>query len=348
MYSVLRPLLFRLDAERAHGWTLRLLNAAHQLGILQLALPGAGAGAGAGSGAATGAGSSPVRLMGLTFPNRVGLAAGYDKNATCIDALGMLGFGFIEVGTVTPKPQPGNARPRIFRIREAQAVINRMGFPNEGVAALCARLRLRRFRGVCGVNIGKNAGTPLEQAEADYAACLQAVYPYADYVTVNVSSPNTVGLRELEQEGRLARLLESLLETRARLVREHSRRVPLLVKLSPDLSDEALAATAAVVGKLGIDGVVATNTTIQRPRVAGLPGAGEAGGLSGAPLLELATATVRKLRGHLGAGVPIIGVGGIASAACARQMLAAGADLMQIYTGLVYRGPRLVRELCQL
>ncbi len=334
MYSALRPLLFRLDAERAHRWTLKLLNAAHQLGILQLAVPRAGA--------------SPVELMGLSFPNRVGLAAGYDKNAVCVDALGALGFGFIEVGTVTPRPQPGNARPRIFRIRAAEAVINRMGFPNEGVAALCARLRLRRFAGVCGVNIGKNALTPLEQAEADYGACLRAVYPYADYVAVNVSSPNTAGLRELGEEARLARLLESLLETRSHLVTEHGRLVPLLVKLSPDLADEQLAATAAVVAKLRIDGVIATNTTIRRPQGVELPAAGEAGGLSGAPLLELATATVRKLRAALGARVPIIGVGGIGSAAGARQMFAAGADLVQLYTGLVYRGPRLVREICQL
>ncbi|MGB6451227.1 MAG: quinone-dependent dihydroorotate dehydrogenase [Steroidobacteraceae bacterium] len=338
MYSALRPLLFRLDAERAHRWTLKLLSAAHQLGVLQLALPNAGSGPGSGA----------VELMGLTFPNRVGLAAGYDKNAACVDALGTLGFGFIEVGTVTPKPQPGNARPRIFRIREAQAVVNRMGFPNEGVAALCAHLRLRRFRGVCGVNIGKNAATPLEQAEADYIACLRAVYPYADYVAVNVSSPNTAGLRELEREARLAPLLESLLETRSQLTQEHGRRVPLLVKLSPDLSDEELAATAAVIGKLKLEGVIATNTTIRRPSVADLPHAREAGGLSGAPLLELTMAAVRRLRTELGAEVPIIGVGGIGSAADALQMRAAGADLVQVYTGLVYRGPRLVRELSQL
>jgi dihydroorotate dehydrogenase len=334
MYSALLPLLSRLEAERAHRWTLRLLNAAHQLGILQLTAPSLRA--------------SPVELMGLTFANRVGLAAGFDKNAVCVDALATLGFGFIEVGTVTPNPQAGNPRPRIFRLREAQAVINRMGFPNEGVAAVCARLRLRRFRGVCGVNIGKNATTPLDRAEEDYAACLKAVYPYADYVALNVSSPNTAGLRDLQGEARLRPLLESLLEIRSRLAVQHGRRVPLLVKLSPDLADEDLRATASVIATLGVDGVIATNTTVRRPGVAGLPRADETGGLSGVPLFEMATAVVRKLRAELGAQVPIVGVGGIHSAQGAREMLAAGADLVQLYTGFVYRGPPLVRELSRL
>ncbi len=335
MYSrTVQPLLLRLDAERAHALTLRLLSTAHQLGVLQWSLPKPV--------------SRPLELMGMTFPNRVGLAAGFDKNATCVDALGMLGFGFIEVGTVTPRPQPGNARPRIWRIAQAQAVINRMGFPNHGVAALSARLRMRRFSGICGVNIGKNAATPLEQAGADYSACLRAVYPYADYVAVNVSSPNTAGLRELQQEAHLRALLGGLLEARWRLASEHGRRVPLLVKLSPDLSDEDLSAAATTIGALGIDGVIATNTTIQRRGVEAWPVAREAGGLSGAPLLPLATATVRKLRAQLGAHVAIIGVGGIHSAATAREMFAAGADLLQLYTGLVYRGPQLVRELSQV
>ncbi len=335
MYArTLQPLLLRLDAERAHALTLKLLTTAHQLGVLQIAVPRPTL--------------HPVELMGLRFPNRVGLAAGFDKNAACVDALGMLGFGFLEVGTVTPKPQQGNPRPRIFRIPEAQAVINRMGFPNEGVAALCARLRMRRFAGILGVNIGKNAATPLEDAGTDYAACLRAVYPHADYVAVNVSSPNTAGLRELQREAQLRPLLEGLLHARARLAQEHGRRVPLLVKLSPDMSDEELSSAAGTIGALGIDGVIATNTTVQRPGVEALQIARQAGGLSGAPLLALATAAVRKLRAHLGTRVAIIGVGGIHSAACAREMLAAGADLLQLYTGLVYQGPALVRELSQV
>jgi dihydroorotate dehydrogenase len=334
MYRVLQRLLLKLDAERAHAVTLRLLKAAHRLGVLNWSVPAAV--------------SRPVELMGLSFSNRVGLAAGFDKNAACVDALGALGFGFLELGTVTPRAQAGNPRPRIFRIPEAQAVINRMGFPNDGVAALCARLRMRRFKGICGVNIGKNAATPLEHAEADYAACLGAVYPYADYVAVNVSSPNTAGLRELQREGQLRALLESLLRLRSRLAVEHGRRVPLLVKLSPDLSDQQLASAAAIIGELHIDGVIATNTTIARPGLEQAPVARESGGLSGAPLLALATAAVRKLRAQLGSRVAIIGVGGIHSAASAREMLAAGADLLQLYTGLVYGGPQLVSELAQV
>lgn len=334
LYPLARASLFKMDAEDAHHLTLRALGAAGRTGLacaLSARVPDA-----------------PRTVMGLTFRNPVGLAAGLDKDGAAIDGLAALGFGFIEVGTVTPSAQPGNSRPRVFRLREAEAVINRMGFPNEGVAAVCARLRLRRFRGVCGVNIGKNAATPLERAEGDYAACLEAVYPYADYVAVNVSSPNTVGLRELEVEGRLRPLLERLLEIRARLGAEHGRRVPLLVKLSPDLSDEDLHSTASVIAALGLDGVIATNTTVRRPGVAGLPHAEELGGLSGAPLFAAAVATVRRLREALGARTAIIGVGGIASAEAAREMLAAGADLLQVYTGLVYRGPSLVRELSRL
>lgn len=332
MYAALQPLLMRLDPERAHALTLDLLRRAYGLGLLpQQRTSG-----------------TPVRRMGLEFANRVGLAAGFDKNGVCIDALGRLGFGFLELGTVTPRPQTGNPRPRVFRLREACAVINRMGFPNEGVDALAARLARRRFGGICGVNIGKNAATPLDLAGADYAACLQAIYAQADYVALNISSPNTAHLRELQQESRLAPLLESLLELRVRLAREHGRHVPLLVKLSPDLTDPDLTATARVIAGLGIEGVIATNTTLRRPGVEGHPRAGESGGLSGAPLLDLSLGAVRRLRGELGARATIIGVGGIDSAAAARAMLAAGADLVQIYTGLVYRGPRLVRELAAL
>ena len=332
MYAALQPLLMRLDPERAHALTLDLLRTAHRLRLLS---PPRAAG-------------RPVQRMGLEFANRVGLAAGFDKNGVCIDALGRLGFGFIEVGTITPRPQPGNPRPRVFRLRESRAVINRMGFPNEGLEALLARLARRQFRGICGVNIGKNAATPLDEAGADYAACLEAVYAQADYVALNISSPNTAGLRELQKQSRLAPLLESVLELRGRLALEHGRHVPLLVKLSPDLTDEELAATARIIGSLAIEGVIATNTTIRRPGLEGHRLAGEQGGLSGAPLLELSLGTVRRLRAELGKRAVIIGVGGIDSVSSAQAMLGAGADLVQVYTGLVYRGPRLIRELAML
>jgi len=332
MYGALQPLLMRLDPERAHALTLDVLRIADRLRMLPQPR----------------ASGISVERMGLRFANRVGLAAGFDKNGICIDALGRLGFGFIEVGTVTPRPQPGNTRPRVFRLRESHAVVNRMGFPNEGVEALAARLAQRRYRGICGVNIGKNAATPLDEAGADYAACLKAVYARADYVALNISSPNTLGLRELQQESRLAPLLESLLELRSRLATEHGRHVPLLVKLSPDLTDEDLAATARIIAALGIEGVIATNTTIRRPSLASHHGAGEQGGLSGTPLLELSLGAVRRLRAELGARTVIIGVGGIDSVAAARAMREAGADLFQVYTGLVYRGPRLVRELARI
>ncbi|MGH8218763.1 MAG: quinone-dependent dihydroorotate dehydrogenase, partial [Steroidobacteraceae bacterium] len=282
MYAAVQPLLMRLDPERAHTLTLDLLRTAHRLGLLPRPQPHAS--------------GSAIERMGLVFANRVGLAAGFDKNGVCIDALGRLGFGFIEVGTITPRPQPGNPRPRVFRLRESRAVINRLGFPNQGVEALAPRLAQRRFQGVCGVNIGKNAATPLDEAGADYAACLKAVYARADYVVLNISSPNTARLRELQQQSLLAPLLESLLELRGHLAREHGRHVPLLVKLSPDLTEEDLSATARIIGSLGVEGVIATNTTIRRPGLEGHPGASEPGGLSGTPLLELSLGAVRRLR----------------------------------------------------
>lgn len=332
MYAALQPLLMRLDPERAHAVTLDLLRIAHRLGLLSPVR----------------ASGRAVHRMGLEFANRVGLAAGFDKNGVCIDALGGLGFGFVEVGTITPRAQPGNPRPRVFRLRESRAVINRMGFPNEGLEALIARLARRQYRGVCGVNIGKNAATPLDEAGADYAACLQAVYAHADYVALNISSPNTARLRELQQQSRLTPLLEALLELRGRLAVEHGRHVPLLVKLSPDLSDEDLTATARLIGSLALEGVIATNTTIRRPGLEDQRGAAEQGGLSGAPLLPSSLETVRRLRAELGPRATIIGVGGIDSVSAAQSMLAAGADLIQVYTGLVYRGPRLIRELAAL
>jgi dihydroorotate dehydrogenase len=331
MYPLARSLLFALDAEQAHRLTLASLRVGHRLGLL--------------GHVAVAQSAPPVALMGLSFANRIGLAAGFDKNATCVDAMGALGFGFVEVGTLTPRPQTGNPRPRIFRLPQARAVINHMGFPNAGVAAAVTRLRRRRYTGVCGVNIGKNAATPLAQATSDYVTGLQTVYDCADYVSINISSPNTQGLRDLQQGEHLRPLLQALLETRAQLAQRVGWRVPLLVKLSPDLSATELATTAQVIRELELDGVIATNTTLDRAPVAGLPQAQLPGGLSGEPLRERSAAVVRRLRELLGPDMPLIGVGGISSAADAAAMLAAGADLVQVYTGLIYRGPGLVREL---
>jgi dihydroorotate dehydrogenase len=331
-YRALRPLLFALDAERAHQLTLSLLRAANRVAWRTcgpLLAP-----------------RGPVHLMGLEFPNRLGLAAGFDKSGSCVDALGALGFGFIEVGTVTPLPQAGNPRPRIKRILAQQAIVNNMGFPNEGVAATCERLARRRYAGVCGLNIGKNASTPLEAAVEDYVTCLTTAFGRVDYLAINVSSPNTTGLRELQMEAHLAPLLERLIDTRAGLMAQSGERLPLLLKLSPDLSATELEAAARTIATLGLDGVIATNSTVQRPLP--LPGGDAPGGLSGAPLRGLAVSTVRALRSLLGPEVPIIGVGGIGSIEAAGEMFAAGADLIQIYTALVYEGPGLVRELAQL
>src|ERR1700761_7875076 len=306
MYGLARALLFALDAETAHHLTLTSLRVGQRLGLLRLL--------------AAAQPEQPVELMGLSFANRIGLAAGFDKNATCVDAMGALGFGFVEVGTLTPEPQEGNPRPRIFRLAKSRAVINRMGFPNEGVAAAVQRLRRRRFSGVCGVNIGKNAATPLAEATADYVAALQAVYEFADYVTINISSPNTQGLRQLQEGEQLRPLLQALLETRAQLAERIGWSVPLLVKLSPDLSADELAGTAQVIRELGLDGVIATNTTLDRAAVAGLRHADRPGGLSGAPLRERSAGVVRQLRATLGRDLPLIGVGGVSSAADAAAL----------------------------
>ena len=282
--------------------------------------------------------------MGLAFPNRVGLAAGLDKNAAHLDGLATLGFGFLEAGTVTPRPQPGNPRPRMFRIPRAQAIVNRLGFNNEGVARFVANVERAAHRGILGVNIGKNFDTPLENAAEDYVLALHAVYQHASYVTINVSSPNTKGLRDLQAEDALSALLARITAERDALADRHGRRVPLAVKIAPDLTDDAVRAIAQLFVRQRIDAAIATNTTIARDGVAGLPHAAEAGGLSGAPLAPRALATLRTLVAALDGALPVIAVGGIMSGDDARERIAAGAALVQLYTGLIYRGPALVAE----
>lgn len=326
LYPLIRPLLFSLEGERAHAVTFSLLEAAHALGLLGNRASDA---------------NDAVTLMGLRFPNRVGLAAGLDKNARHIDALGALGFGFIEAGTVTAQPQAGNAKPRLFRLPEAQALINRMGFPNEGAEVIAQRLSQRKFNGVCGINIGKNAATPLEQAARNYVECFRVVAAHADYVAVNVSSPNTANLRQLQQVDQLRPILDALLEARTQL----GKTLPMVVKVSPDLATEDLIAIARLVRELRIDGVIATNTTITRDVVKGMRNSEQQGGLSGAPIQSLALRSIPILREHLGNDVPLIAVGGIDSGEDAVAALQAGADLIQIYTGLIYRGPALVAEI---
>jgi dihydroorotate dehydrogenase len=333
-YALARPFLFGLDPEAAHDLTLgsiaRLQNTPAQCLWAQPRV------------------ADPVTLAGLRFPNRVGLAAGLDKNGRCIDGLGAMGFGFIEVGTVTPLGQPGNPKPRMFRLPARQALINRLGFNNEGLAAFVANVqRARSFRaagGIVGLNIGKNAVTPIERAADDYLAALDGVYPHADYITVNISSPNTQNLRSLQSDAALDALLAALQARRAQLAAAQRRQVPLFVKIAPDLDETQVGVIAATLRNNGIDGVIATNTTLSREAVQGLPHAAEAGGLSGAPVLAASNRVIAQLRAALGSAYPIIGVGGVMSGADAQSKLAAGADLVQIYTGLIYRGPALVGE----
>ena len=330
LYPLFRPLLFAADPELAHDVALGGLDAAARVGLAQLAasrLP-----------------QAPVEAMGLRFPNRVGLAAGLDKNAAHLKGLATLGFGFIEAGTVTPRAQPGNPRPRMFRVIEAQALVNRLGFNNGGVDAFVANVARSGYRGILGINIGKNFDTANERAADDYVACLRAVHAHASYVTINVSSPNTKGLRDLQAEKALSALLARIVAERDDLAQKHGRCVPLAVKIAPDLDDAAVSAVARLLVAHRLDGVIATNTTIARDGVAGLPHADEAGGLSGAPLRERSTAVLRTLAKALDGALPIIGVGGILAATDAQQKLDAGAALVQLYTGLIYRGPDLVAE----
>jgi dihydroorotate dehydrogenase len=329
LYSLARAALFRLDPELAHDLALKSLAA---LG------PGA---------AFLGAGADPgeaKRVMGIDFPNPVGLAAGLDKNGVYIDALAALGFGFLEIGTVTPRPQPGNPKPRMFRVVEHEALINRLGFNNEGVEKVLANVEKAKFRGVLGINIGKNFDTPLERSADDYLACLDAVYARATYVTVNVSSPNTRNLRDLQSSEKLDELLGLVMARRASLAAKHGATKPLLVKVAPDLDDSQVETIAELAVKHSVDGLIATNTTVSREEIAGHRHAGESGGLSGRPLFARSTGILRKLAESLAGRVPLIGVGGILSGDNARAKIAAGGSLVQIYTGFIYRGPGLIGE----
>ncbi len=346
-YRLLRPLLFLAEPEHAHRWALEALRRVERLGSGRLHRAGALAPllSNLRGGADRLPTENPVELLGLRFSNRVGLAAGFDKDASCVDGLGALGFGFLEVGTVTPRPQAGQPRPRLFRVPAAEALINRMGSPNDGAARVAERLMRRQYQGIVGVNIGKNADTPLDRAVDDYVTGFEMLHAVADYVAVNVSSPNTSGLRDLQEAERLAPILSALLESRERLEKRSQRRVPLLVKLSPDLGETALGACSTLIRSSGIDGVIATNSTVSRQYVSGLPGSSETGGLSGAPLRHLSLHVVRQLRQRLGPQFPIIGVGGLCNAQAAIEMRVAGADLVQIYSALVYEGPRIVSDL---
>lgn len=329
-YRLARPLLFRMDAERAHDLGLRAIEIAYRLGLNALL--------------ATRPPALPVRVFGIDFPNPVGLAAGLDKNAAHIDALGALGFGFLEVGTITPRPQPGNPRPRMFRLPDRMAVINRLGFNNHGVDALVRNIECSRFQGVLGINIGRNKDTPNERAADDYLLCLERVYPLASYITVNISSPNTAGLRELQEEAMLARFIGTLHGARERLAARHRAHKPMLLKIAPDLSPADMDGIAEVLLQGGIDGLICTNTTVDRHAIAGHPLAHEEGGLSGRPLLARANVVLQGMRERLGTRLPIIGVGGICEGADAAAKFAAGASLVQFYSGMIYRGPELIGE----
>ncbi|SEF50262.1 quinone-dependent dihydroorotate dehydrogenase [Nitrosomonas ureae] len=331
-YTLLRPLLFKLDPESAHRITFRVIEQVSRLGLLKR----------------VSISCRPRSVMGLTFPNPVGLAAGLDKNGEHLDALAAMGFGFIEIGTVTPKPQPGNPTPRIFRVPEANAIINRMGFNNHGVEQLVENIQRSNYQGILGINIGKNFSTPLEKAIDDYLIGLQKVYCHASYVTINISSPNTKDLRQLQAADALDQLLGGLKSEQAKLVQIHGKYVPMAVKIAPDLDEKQIESIAALLLKHRIDGVIATNTTISRMGIEHLKLAQESGGLSGAPLTQSATAVIQQLHHFLQGAIPIIGVGGILSPDDAQDKLNSGASLIQLYTGLIYHGPSLIKEIAQL
>jgi dihydroorotate dehydrogenase len=333
LYALARPVLFSLDAEAAHNLTLPALCRAAAMGITR-GLPRPA--------------PDPRTVMGITFPNPVGLAAGLDKDGAYIDGLAALGFGSIEIGTVTPRAQAGNPKPRMFRLPRARGIINRMGFNNGGVDAFVANVQASQFyqdkQGVLGLNIGKNADTPIERAADDYLHCLRKVYPYASYVTVNISSPNTKNLRQLQDASELDSLLAQLKDEQARLADQHGRYVPLTLKIAPDIDGDQIRNIAGALLRHKIDGVIATNTTLDRRKVEGLRHANETGGLSGAPVFELSNIVIRALKAELGDAIPIIGVGGIMSGRDAKAKIAAGAQLVQLYSGLIYKGPALMRE----
>jgi dihydroorotate dehydrogenase len=330
-YPLLRPLLFALEAETAHHLTLESLKMLQRFGL-------------AGTMAARPVAGCDCKVMGIEFPNPVGLAAGLDKNGDYIDALAALGFGFIEIGTVTPRPQPGNPRPRLFRVRQAAAVINRMGFNNCGVDRLISNVRRASYRGVLGINIGKNFDTPIDRAADDYLHCLRKVYALASYVTVNISSPNTKDLRLLQESAALESMLGVLKAEQRRLADQHGKYVPLTLKIAPDLEQAQIGEIAGLLLKHEIDGVIAGNTTVTRDGVDGMENAAQSGGLSGAPLTRRSTSIVRQLAQALAGSVPVIGVGGIMNGDDAVQKFAAGANLVQLYTGLVFSGPALISE----
>ena len=331
MYDLFRPLIFKLDPETAHGLTLKNLACAERIGLLPNVNPR----------------TSPTTLMGLHLPNPVGLAAGLDKNGEYIDGLAALGFGFIEIGTVTPRPQSGNPKPRLFRVPEHFAVINRMGFNNDGIDRLIANVQRAKYRGVLGINIGKNADTPMENAADDYLIGLEKAYPFASYITINISSPNTKNLRALQGGDELSRLLETLKNRQSSLHTEHGRYVPLAVKIAPDLDEAQIADIAHVAEQTQIDGIIATNTTIDKSSLGAHPLAQEAGGLSGAPVREPSNRVLQALAETLNGKIPVIGAGGILSGADAVRKMQLGAQAVQLYSGMVYRGPKLVEECLQ-
>lgn len=331
--QLIRSLLFKFDAEFSHDLTLKALSLSNKIGLLSFLNP-----------------PNPCKLrtvMGIPFQNPVGLAAGLDKNANHIDALGKLGFGFIEVGTITPRPQLGNPKPRLFRLPEVQGIINRFGFNNVGLEAAVENIRLSKYKGVLGINIGKNFDTPIERAGEDYLLCMKKVYQYANYIAVNISSPNTKNLRDLQETKALNILLAQLKDEQTRLADYYGRYVPIALKISPDLTNKHLDAISKSIIKNRIDGVIATNTTISRELVSDLFNGKEAGGMSGKPLFKLSNSIIRELHARLQGEVPIIGVGGIFSGEDALEKINAGAELVQIYSGLVYQGRKLVLDACQ-